>query len=340
MTPILEPLLSIQDLTLLVKTRDGELPALDGVSFDIARGQTVGLVGESGSGKSLTALAVTGLYPQPRSRIASGRVIFEGKDLVSLSQGELQAIRGSRIGMILQDPNSALNPLMTVRAQVSEPLRLHRHLSGDALRDEVVNLLQLLRIADAPRRLDAYPHQLSGGIKQRVVAAAALAGSPSLLVADEPTTALDVTIQAAFLAHLRSVQEELGLSILLITHDFGVVAGICDKVAVMYAGRIVEFGSSCDVMVNSAHPYTAALLRSSPTVSSRPKRLISIPGQPPSLANRPKGCAFHARCWVYRRLGEPEQCRVERPQFRKKDSSDHGAACHFAEALPADDGAL
>ena len=333
------PLLSIQNLRLLVTTRDGELPAVDDVSFDIARRETVGLVGESGSGKSMTALAVTGLHPQPRSRISSGRVVFEGKDLVSATPDQLRQIRGSRVGMILQDPNSALNPLMTVRAQVSEPLRLHRHLRGQALCAEVINLLELLRVSDAPHRLNAYPHQLSGGIKQRVVAAAALAGQPSLLVADEPTTALDVTIQAAFLAHLRSVQQELGLGILLITHDFGVVAGICDKVAVMYAGRIVEFGSSHDVMGKPAHPYTAALLRSSPTLESRPKRLVSIPGQPPSLANRPSGCAFHPRCWLHRELGEPERCRAEVPRFRTKYSSEQGAACHFAEALPAEAGA-
>lgn len=327
--PTSYPLLRVRDLTVTVRTREGEFPAVDGASFEIRAGETLGLVGESGSGKSLTALAIVGLHPRPLVSIAGGEVTFEGTELTTMDQSALRRLRGSRIGMILQDPNSALNPLLTVRTQVGEPLRMHRGLRGRALRAEAVRALQLLRVSDAERRLGSYPHQLSGGIKQRVVSAAALAGGPSLLIADEPTTALDVTIQAAFLAHLRDVQREVGVGVLLITHDFGVVAGICDRVAVMYAGRIVEIGDTRRVMTQPNHPYTRALLRSSPDVEKRPHRLVSISGQPPSLARRPAGCAFHDRCWLYEELGRPPTCRHDVPDLQV-GADGHSAACHFA----------
>jgi oligopeptide/dipeptide ABC transporter ATP-binding protein len=236
--------------------------------------------------------------------------------------------------MVLQDPNSALNPLLTVRTQVGEPLQQHRGVRRRDLDDEATKALELLRVSDARRRLSSYPHQLSGGIKQRVVTAAALAGGPSLLIADEPTTALDVTIQAAFLAHLRVVQREVGISVLMITHDFGVVAGICDRVAVMYASRIVEIGVTATVTSRPAHPYTGALLRSSPEVQTKPDRLVSIPGQPPPLAARPTGCSFHTRCWLYRQLGEPARCRDEEPALAAT-AAGQAAACHFTDAATA-----
>lgn len=324
------PLLSVRDLTVLVRTRLGEFPAVDRVSFDVSRGETLGIVGESGSGKSLTALAIIGLHPQPVARIVSGSVMFEGRDLTQIRGSSLRAVRGSRIGMVLQDPTSALNPLLTVRTQVGEPLRQHLGVRRRDLDTEATKVLELLRISDARRRLKSYPHQLSGGIKQRVVTAAALAGRPSLLIADEPTTALDVTIQAAFLAHLQVVQREVGISILMITHDFSVVAGMCDRVAVLYAGRVVEIGAATRVTTYPEHPYTSALLRSSPEVQTRPERLVSIPGQPPPLAERPTGCAFHTRCWLYGQLGEPVRCRTDEPALVIDDVG-HGAACHFIE---------
>jgi oligopeptide/dipeptide ABC transporter ATP-binding protein len=330
-------LLSVRDLAVAVRTREGEFRAVDRVSLDVGRGETLGLVGESGSGKSLTALAIIGLHPRPAARIAGGSVVFDGRDLTQMPESELRALRGSRIGMVLQDPNSALNPLLTVRTQVGEPLRQHRHVRRRDLDDEATKALELLRVSDARRRLRSYPHQLSGGIKQRVVTAAALAGGPSLLIADEPTTALDVTIQVAFLAHLRDVQREVGIGVLMITHDFGVVAGICDRVGVMYASRIVEIGTVLRVTSAPAHPYTVALLRSSPEVRSKPDRLVSIPGQPPPLAERPTGCAFHTRCSLYRKLGEPARCRAEEPALTS-DPSGHMAACHFKDSVAADAG--
>jgi oligopeptide/dipeptide ABC transporter ATP-binding protein len=327
-------LLSVRDLTVAVRTREGEFRAVDRVSFEVGRGETLGLVGESGSGKSLTALAIVGLHPRPAARIAGGAVVFEGRDLTQIRESEVRAMRGRRIGMVLQDPSSALNPLLTVRTQVGEPLRQHRHVRRRDLDDEATKALELLRVSDARRRLNSYPHQLSGGIKQRVVTAAALAGGPSLLIADEPTTALDVTIQVAFLAHLRDVQRKVGIGVLMITHDFGVVAGICDRVAVMYASRIVEIGTVARVTSSPAHPYTIALLRSSPEVQTKPDRLVSIPGQPPPLAERPAGCAFHTRCWLYQQLGEPARCRQEEPALAA-DASGHAAACHFKDGATA-----
>lgn len=328
------PVLSVQDLTVVIKTREGEFAAVDRVSFDVGRGETLGIVGESGSGKSLTALAVIGLHPRPAARITSGSVLFEGDDLAKVPESVLRGIRGRRIGMVLQDPNSALNPLLTVRTQVGEPLRQHRHVRRRELDDEATKALELLRISDARRRLGSYPHQLSGGMKQRVVTAAALAGGPSLLLADEPTTALDVTIQAAFLAHLRDVQGEVGISVVMITHDFGVVAASCDRVAVMYASRIVEIGTTARVTTSPRHPYTTALLQSSPEVSQRPERLTSIPGQPPALAKRPTGCPFHTRCWLYRELSKPERCRDEEPEL-VEESPGQAAACHFTDTATA-----
>jgi oligopeptide/dipeptide ABC transporter ATP-binding protein len=326
------PVLDVRDLAVHIFTRQGVGRAVDGVSLEIARGETLGLVGESGSGKSLTALAIVGLHPRPASRIVAGEILVNGKDLVGLSDGELRRYRGSVVSLILQDPMTALNPVMTIGSQIAEPLRLHRGLRGAALNSRAATLLRLLRFQDPEKRLKAYPHQLSGGMRQRVVGAIAVSCSPDLLIADEPTTALDVTVQAAYLSLLKEIQGQSDLAILFITHDFSVVGKMCDRVAVMYAGQIVETASVPDVFREARHPYTIALLRSVPDVRLARQRLMSIPGRPPSVTDAPSGCRFHPRCWLYERLGKPEACRVTAPLLTTLGPRSR-AACHFpAEA--------
>jgi peptide/nickel transport system ATP-binding protein len=291
-----EPILSVQDLKVHFTTQNGVGKAVDGVWFDLFKGETLGLVGESGCGKSITALSVIGLNPKPASRIIDGRILFAGEDLVNKPESELRKYRGKRIGMILQDPLTALNPVFTIGNQLAEPLRIHQKMAGTALKDRMLELLRLLHVPAGDRRIHDYPHQLSGGMRQRVVGAIALSCNPELLIADEPTTSLDVTIQAAYLALLKQIQQEQGLAILFITHDFSVVASICDRVAVMYAGRIVETASTWQLFNNPVHPYTKALLESIPDVRVSNKRLSSIEGSPPSIYNVPHGCPFAPRC--------------------------------------------
>jgi len=278
--------LDVRDLRTHFFTRQGIGKAVDGVSFRLRRGRTLGLVGESGCGKSMTALSILQLHPQPASRIVGGQVLFEGEDLLQKSPSEMTRYRGKRLGLVLQDPTTALDPLFTIGDQVAEPLRLHKGMRGKPLREKIIELLRLLRISAAEQRLDSYPHQLSGGMRQRVV----------VLIADEPTTALDVTVQAAYLALLREIQRRTDLAILFITHDFGVVARMCDDVAVMYAGKIVEQGPTSKIFERPAHPYTEALLRSVPDVRRGTERLVAIPGSPPSIFRLGRGCAFAERC--------------------------------------------
>jgi oligopeptide/dipeptide ABC transporter ATP-binding protein len=292
------PLLSVRDLRVHVVTRRGIGRAVDGVSFDLRRGETMGLVGESGSGKSMTALAIMGLPPRA-ARVVGGQVRFRGEDLLAKTPRELRRYRGQHLAMVLQDPMTALNPVFTIRSQLGESLRLHQGLRGANLTRRAVELLRLLRIPAPETALGAFPHLFSGGMRQRVVGAIALAGTPEVLIADEPTTSLDATIEAAYLATLREIQQARGLAILYISHDLGVVARVCDRVTVMYAGRVVETAPTDALFARPAHPYTEALLQAVPDVrAGRTERLASIPGQPPSIYALPAGCPFVPRCPV------------------------------------------
>ena len=268
--------------------------AVDGVSFMLHEGETLGLVGESGSGKTTTCLSIVGLLPKA-ARIVSGRVTFEGEDLTLKSQRELRRIRGRRIAMILQDPMASLNPLFTIFRQVAEPAFFHQQLRGRPLRERVQHLLRAVRIPAPEWRMRDYPHQMSGGMRQRIVGAIALAGGPRLVIADEPTTNLDVTIQAQYLDLLKDIQRETGVALIFVTHNLGIIAKMCDRVAVMYAGKIVEQAPVRELFDDPKHPYTRALLGSVPKLGSK-EPLYAIPGQPPNLANLPSGCAFHPRC--------------------------------------------
>ena len=292
-----QTLLRVDDLRVSFRTDEGLVRAVRGVSFDIAHGETVGIVGESGSGKSVTNLAMMGLVPMPPGKIEGGKAIFDGVDLLHAKESEWRKIRGRRIAMIFQDPMTALNPLMTIEQQLMEAPRLHLGMSRTQARQRSIEMLELVGIASPSKRLRDYPHQFSGGMRQRVMIAMALSCEPELLIADEPTTALDVTIQAQILDLLSDLQKRKGTSILLITHDLGVVAGHCDRVLVMYAGRIVEKASTDDLFASPKHPYTSGLLESLPRFDqSGHDRLLAIAGQPPDMTNIPAGCAFRPRC--------------------------------------------
>ena len=290
------PLLRVDGLRTHLFTRSGVLRAVDGVSFSIGRGECLGLVGESGSGKSMTCLSIIRLLPEPVARIVEGSVIFDGQDLVQKSRSELRAYRGRRIALILQDPMTSLNPAYTVGNQVMEAVRLRFSGPARAARARVVSALHAVNIPAAEARVHDYPHQMSGGMRQRVVGAMAVAGEAELLIADEPTTALDATIQAEYLALLKDVQRERNMAILFVTHDLGIVAHMCDRVAVMYAGKIVELADVNDLFDRPSHPYTRALLRSVPSVECVNAWLPSIEDQPPDLRCLPPGCSFAVRC--------------------------------------------
>ena len=289
-------LLAIDNLQIVFPTAAGAARAVDGISLGLARGETLGLVGESGCGKTLTALAILRLVPPP-GRIAGGRIAFAGRDLLALPEAAMQAVRGGEIGMVFQEPMTALNPVLTVGAQIAEAVALHEAVGRRAAWARAVAMLRLVEIADPDQRADAYPHQLSGGMRQRVMLAMALAARPQLLIADEPTTALDVTIQAQILDLLARLRRELDMAVLLVTHDLGVVAERADRVAIMYAGRIVERGAARDVLGAPRHPYTHGLLGSIPRIGAeRRDRLTAIPGIVPDLLARPSGCRFRDRC--------------------------------------------
>ena len=300
--------IDVRNLKTHIVTRWGTIKAVDDVSFTVAPGETLGLVGESGSGKSMTCLSVLRLVPRPAARIVGGAVILDGEDLLEKSEREMQRIRGRRVAMILQDPMSSLNPVFSVGMQVREPLAGYHGLSGRALRSRAVDLLASVGISSPASRLAAFPHQLSGGMRQRVVGAMAIAAPPRLLIADEPTTSLDLTIQAQYLRLLEELQERYRLAMIFVTHNLGIVAKMCDRVAVMYAGRIVEAGPVEEIFRAPLHPYTRALLESVPRLGESAEWLTAIEGQPPDLAVLPRGCAFAPRC-----PRVMDRCRAEEP---------------------------
>jgi peptide/nickel transport system ATP-binding protein len=323
---VVSPLLDVRDLRTYFYTRRGVVKAVDGATFSVRRGETLGIVGESGSGKSMTCLSILRLVPEPGGRIVGGQIVFEGEDLITRSAEEMRQLRGSRIAMILQDPMASLNPAFTAGEQIAETLRLHRGLRGRALDRRIVELLRQVGISDPERRVHAYPHQMSGGIRQRVAGAIAISCQPSLLIADEPTTSLDVTIQAQYLRLLKEIQRETNLAMIFVTHDLGIVAKLCDRVAVMYAGRIVETGTTADIFSRPRHPYTIGLLNCLPTLRSGREPLTAIEGQPPDLASLPAGCSFAPRC----PLAEP-RCQEVRPPL-EAISPDRLVACLRADA--------
>ena len=300
--------IDVRNLKTHIVTRWGTIKAVDDVSFTVAPGETLGLVGESGSGKSMTCLSILRLVPRPAARIVGGAVILDGEDLLEKSEREMQRIRGRRVAMILQDPMSSLNPVFSVGMQVREPLAGYHGLSGRALRSRAVDLLASVGISSPESRLAAFPHQLSGGMRQRVVGAMAIAAPPRLLIADEPTTSLDLTIQAQYLRLLEELQEHYRLAMIFVTHNLGIVAKMCDRVAVMYAGRIVEAGPVEEIFRAPLHPYTRALLESVPRLGESAEWLTAIEGQPPDLAVLPRGCAFAPRC-----PRVMDRCRAEEP---------------------------
>lgn len=289
-------ILEVSNLQTFFFTRWGVVRAVDGVSFTLRRGESLGLVGESGCGKSVTALSLLRLVPQPAGRIVSGKIRLLGEDLLSKSEVEMRKVRGRLISMILQDPMTSLNPVFRIGFQVGEAIQMHQGLRGKSLRHKAEEILRLVNIPSPETRLKNYPHEMSGGMKQRVAGAIALSCQPAVLIADEPTTSLDVTIQAQYLKLLRDIQRESSMSLIFITHDFGVVAQMCDQVAVMYAGKIVEKGSVLEIFDHPSHPYTQALLAAVPSMEGKTERLLSIQGQPPSLHCLPPGCYFYDRC--------------------------------------------
>ncbi|HSF30109.1 MAG TPA: ABC transporter ATP-binding protein [Candidatus Tectomicrobia bacterium] len=288
--------LEVHDLHTHIFTRWGVVRAVDGVSFYLRQGETLGIVGESGCGKTMTALSLLRLVPRPGGRIVQGKVLLEGENLLEKSDSEMRHIRGRRISMILQDPQTSLNPVFTIGNQLIEAIRIHHRDAYKALVQRAIEVLKQVRVAAPERRVQNYPHQMSGGMKQRVVGAISISCEPRVIIADEPTTSLDVTIQAQYLRLLREIQEETRLALIFITHDFGIVAKMCDRVMVMYAGRVVESGPVRDIFNKPSHPYTQALLSSVPKMEERPERLYSIQGQPPALWDVPPGCRFAARC--------------------------------------------
>jgi len=316
-----EPVLEVRDLKTWFDTESGLFRAVDGVSFSVGKGQTVGLVGESGCGKSVTSLSIMGLIPMPPGRIAAGEVRLEGRDVLRLKPDERRSLRGRKMSMIFQEPMTSLNPVHTVGAQIVEAIRVHTPLSADAARTRAIETLELVRIPSAATRFDDFPHALSGGMRQRIMLAMALACEPALLIADEPTTALDVTIQAQILDLLRDLQSRLGMAILIITHDLGVIAELASEVLVMYAGRIVESAPVRALFGDPQHPYTIGLLGSIPRLDANRDRLATIEGTVPAANNQPRGCGFSPRC-PFADL----RCRSEAPPLRTIGERHH-AAC-------------
>jgi oligopeptide/dipeptide ABC transporter ATP-binding protein len=317
-------LIQVKNLRTSFFTPEGELHAIDGVSFEIAEGKTLGLVGESGCGKSVTSLSIMRLIPSPPGKIVGGEILYRGRDLLKLNNEEMRKIRGNEISMIFQEPMTSLNPVFTVGNQIGEAIRLHQGLGKKETRAKTIEMLRLVKIADPESRVDNYPHQMSGGMRQRVMIAMALSCNPSLLIADEPTTALDVTIQAQILELIKELQQKLGMALLLITHDLGVVAERADEVAIMYAGKIVERGSAEAIFARPFHPYTVGLLNSLPGIEGKKKkRLAAIPGVVPSPLRLPSGCRFRDRCPNAQRI-----CGETEPQLLELEPG-HTVACYF-----------
>ncbi len=322
------PVLQVKDLKTYLYTRWGVTKAVDGVSFEVYEGETLGIVGESGCGKSMTALSVLRLTPKPASHIVGGEIILDGVDLLTLSEDEMRKVRGRQISMILQDPQTSLNPVFTIGNQLLETIALHNSngASKASMKERAINMLRRMGVSAPERRMEAFPHQLSGGMKQRVVGGIAIESQPRVMIADEPTTALDVTIQAQYLRLLKSIQEETKMAIVFITHDFGVISKMCDRVAVMYAGRIVEQGTVREVFNSPSHPYTQALMSSVPKMEEKVEKLYSIEGQPPALFDLPVGCAFAARCQF-----ADARCEAQYPPMFAK-TPQRMAACWRMEA--------
>ncbi len=320
------PLLTVTDLRTYFHTRSGVYRAVDGVSFSVERGETLGIVGESGSGKSVTCYSIMGLIPQPPGRIESGTAMFDGVDLLHSTPAQSRAIRGKRVAMIFQDPMTSLNPYLRVSEQLIEPLLIHEKISKAAALRRGLEMLEAVGINDAARRINLYPHEFSGGMRQRVMIAMALITKPELLIADEPTTALDVTVQAQILELIKKMQRELGMAVIFITHDLGVVSGLCDRVQVMYAGRIVETSDTRTLFYSPQHPYTRALQRSIPALQNKGAELYTIRGLPPDLSKPLPGCAFAPRCEF-----ATEAC-TRTPAVLKESLPGHAHACLRAHA--------
>ena len=325
------PVLSVRDLYTYFRTPRGVLQAVDGVSFDLYPGETFGIVGESGSGKSVTCRSLIGLLPSPPAH-TTGSVIYGGRNLVGLSSRQMQGVRGAHIAMIFQDPMTSLNPVMRVGDQIEEVLQIHTPLDRTERRNTAVQLLKRVSIPMAERRLDDYPHQFSGGMRQRVLIAMALACKPKILLADEPTTALDVTIQDQILSLLLALQREFGMSVILVSHDLGVIAETCDRVAVMYGGQIVELADTRTLLTRPRHPYTAGLLRSLPGQQTDSRYLTPIPGAPPVLIDPPKGCRFFDRCPL-----RAEECKTWKTELLQVGAN-HLSRCRRHEYLEAPNG--
>ncbi|MFN4099641.1 MAG: ABC transporter ATP-binding protein [Pararhodobacter sp.] len=331
------PVLDVRDLKTVFRTRSGEIHAVNSVSFELRPGELLGVVGESGSGKSVTMMSLLGLLPSPPAEVREGSVKLNGRDLLTMGEDGLRAVRGREVGFVFQDPMTSLNPVFTVGFQVMEPLRKHLKLPKAKARDRAVELLELVGIPDARRRLKDYPHQFSGGMRQRVMIAIALACDPKVLIADEPTTALDVTIQAQILELVKELRQKLGMAIIWITHDLGVIAGIADRVMVMYGGQVAEHGPVREIFADPAHPYTRALLQTMPKMhGERSAKLRVIEGQPPMLGRHPTACPFRARC-----VHAFDRCAAENPA-RRDIGRGHDVACHWdhtkAPALHAAEG--
>ncbi|HXG51239.1 MAG TPA: ABC transporter ATP-binding protein [candidate division Zixibacteria bacterium] len=326
-------LLQVKNLQTSFFTPEGEVRAIDGVSFEIEEGRTLGLVGESGCGKSVTSLSIMRLIASPPGRIVGGEILYKGRDLLKLSNEEMRRIRGNEISMIFQEPMTSLNPVFTVGDQIGEAIRLHQGLGKREARKKTIEMLRLVKIADPESRVDHYPHQMSGGMRQRVMIAMALSCNPSLLIADEPTTALDVTIQAQILELMKELQQKIGMALLLITHDLGVVAEQADDVAIMYAGKIVERSRAAAIFSRPLHPYTVGLLNSLPgSGTDKRRRLRAIPGVVPSPLHLPSGCRFRDRC-----PKAAEICATAEPALTETEPG-HWAACYFPESQTASAG--
>jgi oligopeptide transport system ATP-binding protein len=320
-------LLQVRDLRTYFDTEDGTIKAVDGITFELRRGETVGIVGESGSGKSVTNLSIMRLIPEPPGRIVSGSVWFQGRDVLKLPVRQVRELRGRRMAMIFQDPMTSLNPFMRVSKQLMEVTRLHLGYSKTRAREHAIEMLELVGISDAGQRVDSYPHEFSGGMRQRVMIAMALSCRPELLIADEPTTALDVTIQAQILDLIKRLKVETGASVILVTHDLGVVAGMTDYILVMYAGKVFEQAPTVELFEHPGNPYTRGLLRSVPDPLGEQGKLYQIPGQPPDLARLADGCPFSPRC-----ERAEDICRRQFPPFVQL-TSEHFSLCHFAHEV-------
>jgi len=324
-----DPILRVRGLTSTFRTDAGVFPAVDDVSFDVAPGEVLGIVGESGSGKSVTALSILGLLPDPPGRVASGSIRFEGREIVGLPRKALQALRGPSIGMVFQEPMTSLNPVFRVGDQIMETIRAHEAISKADARKRAISLMDRVGIAAPERRLDDFPHQLSGGMRQRVMIAIALACSPRLLLADEPTTALDVTIQAQLLDLLRDIQRDTGMAVVIITHNMGVIAEFADRMLVMYAGRVAEQGAVDTVFTHPRHPYTVGLLRSTPRLDRDEARLTTIPGVLPQLSDTMPGCRFAPRC-----ARRTDVCVLSKPPLLDVGAGQQAACFHWDAQQP------